>query len=246
MPGLIQRRANAVRSAPTRADTSESSNGGRPGANASCTPHTVRPGRPRFEKKIPEPRGTHPVGPSWQDRGVSTPYPPAQVPERLFDDEAAEARWRARFGAPRMSVPEWALDAPDANIYVSNASGVWEVYAWDRATGAHRRVTDRPNGTMHADHQPGRRVDLVVRRHRRRRVRLAGCASRSPATRRAQAAPAVAGVHDGYPAGLEIGHGRCRSACPPTTAANCSRTPAASPQTLLPPRRRRRSRRAVP
>ncbi|MGH4008247.1 MAG: S9 family peptidase, partial [Pseudonocardiaceae bacterium] len=64
----------------------------------------------------------------------ATQHPRAVIPERLFDDATAEARWRARFHAPRMSVPEWAIDAPDANLYVSNASGVWEVYAWDRAS----------------------------------------------------------------------------------------------------------------
>ncbi len=86
-------------------------------------------------------------------------FPPAVVPDRLFDDAEAEARWRARFHAPRISTPEWARDAPDSNVYVSNASGVWEVYAWDRATDEHRQVTDRPNGTMHARRRPdGERI----------------------------------------------------------------------------------------
>lgn len=31
---------------------------------------------------------------------------------------------------------------------MSNATGTYELYAWDRATGAQRQVTDRPNGTM--------------------------------------------------------------------------------------------------
>ncbi len=74
-------------------------------------------------------------------------HPPAEVPDRLFADDDAEARWRARFTAARVSLPNWARDAPDRNIYISNASGVWEVYAWDRATDTHRQVTDRPNGT---------------------------------------------------------------------------------------------------
>lgn len=30
---------------------------------------------------------------------------------------------------------------------MSNATGTYELYAWDRATGAQRQVTDRPNGT---------------------------------------------------------------------------------------------------
>ncbi|MFI7675082.1 prolyl oligopeptidase family serine peptidase [Actinophytocola sp. NPDC049390] len=82
----------------------------------------------------------------WQDQGVSN-HPAAEVPARLFADDDAEARWRARFTAARVSLPNWAYDAPDRNIYVSNASGVFEIYAWDRVTDTHRKVTDRPNGT---------------------------------------------------------------------------------------------------
>lgn len=74
-------------------------------------------------------------------------HPPAEVPDRLFADDDNEARWRARFTAARVSLPSWAHDAPDRNIYVSNTSGVFEIYAWDRATDTHRKVTDRPNGT---------------------------------------------------------------------------------------------------
>ncbi|AXB45732.1 prolyl oligopeptidase family serine peptidase [Amycolatopsis albispora] len=135
---------------------------------------------------------------------MSTQYPPAQVPERLFDDEAAEARWRARFGAPRMSVPEWAIDAPDANIYVSNSSGVWEVYAWDRATGTHRRVTDRPNGTLHAVPSPDGRWIWWFNDTDGDEF---GSWVRQPFEAEAGAAtPAIPDVHDGYPAGLDIGH----------------------------------------
>ena len=85
-----------------------------------------------------------------------TSHPAAEVPEKLFADDEAEARWRARFDAARVSLPEWARDAPDRNLYLSNASGVWEVYAWDRATGTSRQVTDRPNGTYNCHDQPGR------------------------------------------------------------------------------------------
>ncbi|MFJ9781671.1 prolyl oligopeptidase family serine peptidase [Amycolatopsis sp. NPDC101161] len=131
-------------------------------------------------------------------------YPPAVVPDRLFDDAEAENRWRARFHAPRISTPEWARDAPDANIYVSNSSGVWEVYAWNRATGEHRRVTDRPNGTLHATPSPdgewiwwfddtdGDEFGSWVREP-------------FAATEGSEPEKAVPDVHDGYPAGLEIG-----------------------------------------
>ena len=82
------------------------------------------------------------------------PHPAATVPDRLFADDARERRWRARFTATRMSRPHWARDAPDRNVYTSNATGTTEVYAWDRATGTHRRVTDRQSGTHLAELPP--------------------------------------------------------------------------------------------
>jgi dienelactone hydrolase len=39
-------------------------------------------------------------------------------------------------------------------VYSSNASGTWEIYAWDRADGSHRQVTDRPSGTHSATISP--------------------------------------------------------------------------------------------
>ncbi|WP_328312054.1 prolyl oligopeptidase family serine peptidase [Streptomyces sp. NBC_00442] len=55
--------------------------------------------------------------------------------------------WEKRFRAPRVGLPDWAEDAPDRSLFVSNATGTYELYAWDRASGAQRRATDRPNGT---------------------------------------------------------------------------------------------------
>ncbi|MBT2478653.1 prolyl oligopeptidase family serine peptidase [Streptomyces sp. ISL-94] len=55
--------------------------------------------------------------------------------------------WEKRFRAPRVGLPEWAEDAPDRCLFVSNATGTFELYAWDRATGAQRQATVRPNGT---------------------------------------------------------------------------------------------------
>lgn len=57
------------------------------------------------------------------------------------------ADWEKRFRAPRVSLPDWAEDAPARSLFVSNATGTYELYAWDRATGEQRQVTDRPNGT---------------------------------------------------------------------------------------------------
>ncbi|NEK59144.1 S9 family peptidase [Geodermatophilus sabuli] len=58
------------------------------------------------------------------------------------------ARWQARFRAPRVSLPDWALEAPHRCLYSSDVSGVVELYAWDRSTDVHRQVTDRANGTL--------------------------------------------------------------------------------------------------
>ncbi|MFD3538825.1 S9 family peptidase [Streptomyces sp. NPDC058662] len=68
-----------------------------------------------------------------------TPEPPVTPP--------AVPDWEKRFRAPRVGLPEWAQDAPDRSLFVSNATGTFEVYAWDRATGAQRQATDRPSGT---------------------------------------------------------------------------------------------------
>ncbi|MFI6053664.1 S9 family peptidase [Streptomyces violascens] len=55
--------------------------------------------------------------------------------------------WEKRFRAPRVGLPDWAEDAPDRSLFVSNATGTYELYAWDRKSGSQRRATDRPNGT---------------------------------------------------------------------------------------------------
>ncbi|MFF3451212.1 prolyl oligopeptidase family serine peptidase [Streptomyces sp. NPDC002667] len=55
--------------------------------------------------------------------------------------------WEKRFRAPRVSLPDWAEDAPHRSLFVSNATGTYELYAWDRETGEQRQVTHRANGT---------------------------------------------------------------------------------------------------
>ncbi|MCO1654244.1 S9 family peptidase [Pseudonocardia humida] len=131
-----------------------------------------------------------------------TDHPEAPVPNRLFDDER-EQRWRARFTAVRTSRPRWARDAPDRCAYTSTASGTTEVYAWDRATDEHRRVTDRRSGTGHAELPPdGEWIwwfadsDGDEFGHWVREPFAAGTGA---------VEPALPGVEDGYGAGLEIG-----------------------------------------
>ncbi|MFE7563253.1 prolyl oligopeptidase family serine peptidase [Kitasatospora sp. NPDC057500] len=72
----------------------------------------------------------------------------------MSEEKSAVPAWEQRFRAARVSLPDWAEDAPDRALYVSNASGTYEVYAWDRATDTHRQVTDRPNGTTDAELSP--------------------------------------------------------------------------------------------
>ena len=69
-------------------------------------------------------------------------------------DSSPDARWKARFHAARMSLPEWAVLRPDHCVFVSNASGTFEIYSWDRSTGATEQVTARANGTTVAAIDP--------------------------------------------------------------------------------------------
>jgi dipeptidyl aminopeptidase/acylaminoacyl peptidase len=128
-----------------------------------------------------------------------------EAPAKLFDDPEREARWRARFTAARVSLPEWARDAQDRNVYASNASGVWEIYAWDRATDSHRQVTDRPHGTLSGTISPdgariwwfddtaGDEFGVWVSEP------FGGKQDGEPVR------PAVPGTQDSYPAGLAVG-----------------------------------------
>ncbi|MDD7920898.1 S9 family peptidase [Actinomycetospora callitridis] len=127
--------------------------------------------------------------------------PAPEIPDALFADDAVENRWRGRFTAARVSVPDWARDAPDHSVYSSNATGTWEIYAWDRSTDTHRRVTDRPNGTRGGaastdgtaiwwfDDTDGDEFGVWVREP------FDG----------GSAEPAVSGAQPGYPAGLDLG-----------------------------------------
>lgn len=69
-------------------------------------------------------------------------------------NDSAEERWKARFRAARVSLPTWAAEAPHRCVYLSDANGTFEVYTWDRTSGASRQVTDRPSGTSAATIDP--------------------------------------------------------------------------------------------
>ncbi|MEV6329548.1 prolyl oligopeptidase family serine peptidase [Streptomyces sp. NPDC051909] len=70
-----------------------------------------------------------------------------EIKDDSRDEGTAVPVWEQRFRAPRVSLPEWAEEAPDRSLFASNATGTYELYAWDRVTGGQRQVTDRPNGT---------------------------------------------------------------------------------------------------
>lgn len=138
-----------------------------------------------------------------------TEHPAVQIPDRLFDDDATEARWRARFTAPRVTAPKWARDADWRSVYLSNTSGVWEVYAWDRRSDSHRRVTDRPNGTYYSALPPdGRTVWWFADTDGDEFGRWLAEPFDSTSTDEAGTGPepAISGVPDGYQAGLAIGN----------------------------------------
>ena len=109
--------------------------------------------------------------------------------------------WERRFRAPRVSLPEWARDAPARCLYVGNATGTYELYAWDRETGSTRQATDRPDGTSDGALSPdGEQLwwfdDTSGDEF--------GIWQRQPFDGGADE-PAAPGVPAGYPAGLEIG-----------------------------------------
>ena len=58
-----------------------------------------------------------------------------------------EPAWKQRFRAARMMFPSWARDDADHLLYLTNASGKFEVHTWDRRTGEQRQLTDRGEGT---------------------------------------------------------------------------------------------------
>src|SRR5439155_22588626 len=55
--------------------------------------------------------------------------------------------WERRCRAPLLGLPRWARHAPERLVLASNESCSWQLYAWDRAAGTRRKVTDIPIGT---------------------------------------------------------------------------------------------------
>ncbi|MGW7516984.1 prolyl oligopeptidase family serine peptidase [Streptomyces sp. NPDC054796] len=109
--------------------------------------------------------------------------------------------WEKRFRAPRVSLPDWAEDAPERSLFVSNVTGTHELYAWDRATGEQRQVTDRPNGTTDGTLTPDGRTIWWFSDTDGDEF---GVWMRQPFGGGPDE-PAVPGLEPSYPAGLAIG-----------------------------------------
>ena len=109
--------------------------------------------------------------------------------------------WEQRFRAPRVTLPHWAWDAPDACVLRSNASGTWEVYAWSPG-GSPRQLTRRPQGTWLYDiARDGRTVWWFADTDGDE----FGVWQVEPFDGSASPAPAAPALAAGYPAGLALG-----------------------------------------
>ncbi len=132
-------------------------------------------------------------------------HPSASVPDRLFSDDELEKRWRARFSSVRMSLPDPARDAPDRAVYISNASGRYELYCWDVMTDEHVKATDRADGTTHGDLSADGGSLLWF--DDSDGDEFGGWRRQEFGRPPGSAQPALADVPPGYPAGLETGRG---------------------------------------
>ncbi len=56
--------------------------------------------------------------------------------------------WKLRFRAPRVINAQIAKHAPTRGIAASNATGLFQLYAWDVPTGKLRQMTDKPEGQV--------------------------------------------------------------------------------------------------
>lgn len=136
-------------------------------------------------------------------------FDPSTSPDVPGLDAATNARWQARFRAAAITLPDWAIDAPQRCLYLSDATGTVEIYAWDRDTDTHRQVTDRPNGTLSAALSPdGETVFWFADTDGDEwGVWTAEpFAGGSAAAAAEEPVPAFAGLEPAYSAGLDVGH----------------------------------------
>jgi hypothetical protein len=112
--------------------------------------------------------------------------------------------WEQRFRAPAVGFPHWARDAPDRLAVASNESGAWQVYAWDRAAGTRRQVTDEPVGVADGMVTPDGQGVVWFADPTGDEV---GQWLVQPFSGAGPARPLVGGAPDAWSAGLSIGDG---------------------------------------
>ncbi len=61
---------------------------------------------------------------------------------------ADDAHWKRRFRVPQTLGTQIAKANPASGLATSNISGVFQLYAWDVASGELRRLTNRPEGQL--------------------------------------------------------------------------------------------------
>jgi dipeptidyl aminopeptidase/acylaminoacyl peptidase len=57
--------------------------------------------------------------------------------------------WERRFRAPQIALFDWASNAPEHIIFLSNESGVWQIHTQDLATGERVQVSDHEVGVVY-------------------------------------------------------------------------------------------------
>jgi pimeloyl-ACP methyl ester carboxylesterase len=60
----------------------------------------------------------------------------------------SEPLWQQRFRAPIVGFPRWSSLAPEHLLYGSSETGIYQLHAWDRATGERRQITEEPVGLI--------------------------------------------------------------------------------------------------
>ena len=65
-----------------------------------------------------------------------------------------EPLWQARFHAPIVGFPHWSEHAPNRLIYASSESGIYQLHAWDVATGERRQISREPVGLISGEVTP--------------------------------------------------------------------------------------------
>lgn len=119
-----------------------------------------------------------------------------------------EPLWQQRFRAPIVGFPVWSNHAPDRLIYASSESGVYQLHAWDRATGERRQVTSEPVGLISGEITPD--GEWIVW-HRDTTGDESGVWVAAPFTGGA-AEPFVEGLPEAWDQGLSIGRQRTAAA----------------------------------